>query len=132
MYALFNGLDEEERKKIEPGDIFFYYEVQYYTNLGGFVASKSEKIYCDDSKNSEKYFNGGLCTDAGNDRNFFIGWNMRSDKGRMVGTGAYIVKLNSYVKLGSAGKEAKQESTSVWGIKRSPKPVTDYLKASSN
>jgi hypothetical protein len=131
MYALFNGLDEEERKKVDPADVFFFYEVQYYTNLGGFVASKKQKIYCDDSKNSEKYFNGGLCTDAGNDRNFFIGWNMRSDKGRMVGTGAYIVKLNSYVRLGSAGKEAKQESTSVWGIKRSPKPVTDYLKASA-
>ena len=129
MYALFNGLDEEERKKVDPADVFFFYEVQYYTNLGGFVASKKQKIYCDDSKNSEKYFNGGLCTDAGNDRNFFIGWNMRSDKGRMVGTGAYIVKLNSYVRLGSAGKEAKQETTSVWGIKRSPKPVTDYLKA---
>ena len=132
MYALYNGLSDEERKKVDPADVFFYYEVQYYTNLGGFVASQKQKIYCDDSKNSEKYFNGGLCTEAGNDRNFFIGWNMRSDNGRMVGTGAYIVKLNSYVKLGSAGKEAKQESTSVWGIKRSPKPVTDYLKASAN
>ena len=140
MYALYNNLPEEDRKNVQPQDIYFYYEVQYYTNLGGFVASKSQKIYCDDSKNTEKdaegkqiqYFNGGLCTDAGNDRNFFIGWNMRSDKGRMVGTGAYIVKLNSFVKLGSAGKDAKQESTSVWGIKRSPKPVTDYLKAAGN
>ena len=140
MYALYNGLSDEDKANVQPQDIFFYYEVQYYTNLGGFVASKSQKIYCDDSKNTEKdaegnviqYFNGGLCTDAGNDRNFFIGWNMRSDKGRVVGTGAYIVKLNSYVRLGSAGKDAKQERTSVWGIKRSPKPVTDYLKASAN
>ena len=137
MYALYNGLSDEDKANVKPEDIFFYYEVQYYTNLGNFVASKKQKIYCDDKKNTEKdpvtgqqiqYFDGGLCIDAGNDRNYYIGWNMRSDKGRVVGTGAYIVKLNSYVKLGDAGKDAKQESTSVWGVKRSPKPNTDYLK----
>ena len=137
MYALYNGLTDEEREAVKPEDMFFYYEVQYYTNLGNYVASKKQKIYCDDKKNTEKdidgsviqYFNGGTCIDAGNDRNYFVGWNMRSDKGRVVGTGAYVVKLKSYVKLGSAGKKAKQESTSVWGIKRSPKPVTDYKNA---
>jgi len=138
MYALFNGLPDSVRTSLKAEDIFFYYEVKYFTNLGNFVAGKTKKIYCDDSKNTEvdpvtktkiQYFNGGLCTESGNDRNFFIGWNMRSDKGRVVGTGAYIVKLNSYVKLGSAGKDAKQESTSVWGIKRSPKAVMDYAKA---
>ena len=137
MYALYNGLSDEERAKVTPQDIFFYYEVQYFTNLGNFVASKKQKIYCDDKKNTEvdpvtgqqiQYFNGGTCIDAGMDRNFFIGWNMRADNGREVGTGAYIVKLKSYVKLGSSGKEAKQESTSVWGVRRSPKPNTDYLK----
>ena len=138
MYALYNGLTPEERASILPQDVFFYFEVQYYTNLGNFVASKTAKIYCDDSKNTEvnpetgeriQYFGGGLCTDAGNDRNFYIGWNMRSDNGRQVGTGAYIVKLKSYVRLGSAGKRAKQESTSVWGVRRSPKPDTGYMKA---
>ena len=137
MYALYNGLPDSIRGDVKVEDIYFYYEVQYYTNLGNFVASKSQKIYCDDKMNTDKdpltnetiqYFNGGTCIEAGNDRNYFIGWNMRSDKGRVVGTGAYIVKLNSYVKLGDAGKDAKQESTSVWGIKRSPKPVMDYLK----
>ena len=138
MYALYNGLTPEQRSTIAPQDIFFYYEVQYFTNLGNFVASKSSKIFCDDSKNTEinpetgeriQYFGGGLCTDAGNDRNFYIGWNLRSDKGRQVGTGAYIVKLKSYVKLGSAGKQAKQESTSVWGVRRSPKPDMGYMKS---
>ena len=141
MYALYNGLTDAERREIQPQDIYFYYEVQYYTNLGNFVASKKQKIYCDDKKNTEidpvtgqqiQYFNGGTCIDAGMDRNFFIGWNMRSENGRQVGTGAYIVKLKSFVKLGSAGKEAKQESTSVWGVKRSPKPETGYLKAAAD
>jgi hypothetical protein len=137
MYALYNGLSDAERAAVAPQDIYFYYEVEYFTNLGNFVASKKQKIYCDDKKNTEidpvtgkqiQYFNGGTCIDAGMDRNFFIGWNMRADNGREVGTGAYIVKLKSYVKLGSSGKEAKQESTSVWGVRRSPKPNTDYLK----
>ncbi len=138
MYALYNGLTPEERASIAPQDVFFYFEVQYFTNLGNFVASKTAKIFCDDAKNIEvnpetgeriQYFNGGLCTDAGNDRNFYIGWNMRSDNGRQVGTGAYIVKLKSYVRLGSAGKRAKQESTSIWGVRRSPKPDTGYMKS---
>jgi hypothetical protein len=51
---------------------------------------------------------------------------MRSDKGRVVGTGAYIMKLKSYVRLGDAGKDAKQESTSVYGVKRSPKEYTGW------
>ena len=140
MYAIFNGLTAEEKAEIMQGnleDVFFYYEVQYYTNLGGFVTRKSQKIYCNDDlniqKNGQSFFGGAgtSCIDGGMDRNYFIGWNMRSENGRMAGTGAYIVKLNSYVKMGSAGKKAKQESTSIWGVKRSPKPDRGYMKATS-
>jgi hypothetical protein len=35
-----------------------------------------------------------------------------------VGTGAYITKYSSYVKLGDKGKKAKKELTEVWGVKR--------------
>lgn len=125
MYALINAMEEPLD---DVSDVYFYYNVEYFTNLGSYVASKSGKIYCDDSKNDVQYFDGGKCTDAGMDRNYYIGWNMRSDEGRVVGTGAYIVKLESYVKLGDAGKRAKQEETSIWGVKRSPKPVEDYKK----
>ena len=137
MYALFNGLTDEERSELMANkmqNVFFYYEVEYFTNLGSFVTRKSQKIYCDDNVNLEKYgqaYFGGAgttCIDAGMDRNYYIGWNMRSDNGRMVGTGAYIVKLKSYVKMGSAGKKAKQESTSIWGVKRSPKPDKQWKK----
>ncbi|MBR2272738.1 MAG: fibro-slime domain-containing protein [Fibrobacter sp.] len=140
MYAIFNGLTAEEKAEIMQGnleDVFFYYEVQYYTNLGGFVTRKSQKIYCSDDlniqKNGQSFFGGAgtSCIDGGMDRNYFIGWNMRSENGRMAGTGAYIVKLNSYVKMGPAGKKAKQESTSIWGVKRSPKPDRGYMKATS-
>ena len=137
MYALFNGLTDEERSELMANNmqnVYFSYEVEYFTNLGNFVTRKSQKIYCDDNVNLEKYgqaYFGGAgttCIDAGMDRNFYIGWNMRSDNGRMVGTGAYIVKLKSFVKMGSAGKKAKQESTSIWGVRRSPKPDKQYMK----
>ena len=137
MYALFNGLTDEERTELMANNmqnVYFSYEVEYFTNLGNFVTRKSQKIFCDDNVNLERYgqaYFGGAgttCIDAGMDRNFYIGWNMRSDNGRMVGTGAYIVKLKSFVKMGSAGKKAKQESTSIWGVRRSPKPDKQYMK----
>ncbi len=130
MYALYNGLSAEDKANVDINDMFFYYEVQYFTNLGSYVAGKSQRIYCNDAKNkelyNEEYFGGSTCIEAGGDRNFYIGWNMRSDKGRVVGTGAYIMKLKSYVRLGDAGKDAKQESTSVYGVKRSPKEYTGW------
>jgi fibro-slime domain-containing protein len=130
MYALYNGLSAEEKASIDINEMYFFYEVQYFTNLGSYVASKSQRIYCNDAKNkelyNEEYFGGASCIDAGGDRNFYIGWNMRSDKGRVVGTGAYIMKLKSYVRLGDVGKDAKQETTSVYGVKRSPKEYTGW------
>lgn len=127
MFSLYNGLSGAEQSAIDPSEVYFYYKVEYYTNLGAYVAGQSGKIYCDDAKNKVPYFNGGKCTDAGNGRNFYIGWNMRSDNGRQVGTGAYIAKIDSYVKLGKHGKEAKQNETSVWGVRKSATPNTDYL-----
>jgi hypothetical protein len=43
---------------------------------------------------------------------------MLSDKHRLVGTGAYITKYSSFVKLADKGKKAKKELTEVWGVKR--------------
>ena len=45
---------------------------------------------------------------------------MLSDKKRLVGTGAYIAKLSSFVKLAQLGKvkSSKAEETDMWGAKR--------------
>ena len=128
MLRAYNALPDSIRKGIDPKDIYVQYEIQYFTNLGNYVAGTKGKIYCDDTKNDVKYFNGGLCTET-NDMHFFFGWNMRSDKGRTVGTGAYIMKFNSFIKLGSAGKDYKIDETSVYGVKRSNKPYVGYLNA---
>ena len=103
-------------------DVYFQYETQYYTNLGNYVAGDKQKIYCLDKVNKEKYnkeyYGGKDCrTTQGN---FYIAWNMLSDKKRLVGTGAYIAKLSSFVKLGEKGKAkgSKAEETDMWGAKR--------------
>ena len=102
-----------------PHDIYFFYEVDYYTNLGSFVAHQSGKIFCDDAFFSADPTQEGAVGDCvKNPRNFFVAWNMLSDKHRLVGTGAYITKYSSYVKLGSVGTKGKKEKTEVWGVKR--------------
>ena len=101
-----------------PHDIYFFYEVDYFTNLGAFVAHQDGKIYCDDpffSADPSQNIPGDCVK---NPRNFFVAWNMLSDKHRLVGTGAYITKYSSFVKVGDKGTKAKKEVTEVWGVKR--------------
>ena len=111
---------DDDYARVDKNEIYFYYEVDYYTNLGGFVARQSDKIKCTDpffSPDPEHTLAGqGDCVKY--PRNFFIAWNMLSKKHRLVGTGAYIAKYTSYVKLGDKGKKAKKELTEVWGVKR--------------
>lgn len=103
-------------------EVYFQYDVKFYTNLGNYVAGKSNKIYCLDEINKQKfgkeYFGGKDCRST--QGNFYISWNMLSDKKRLVGTGAYIAKLSSFVKLAQLGKvkSSKAEETDMWGAKR--------------
>ncbi|SHK92697.1 hypothetical protein SAMN05720468_109109, partial [Fibrobacter sp. UWEL] len=122
MFALVNSeerfYDYFSKNKNELHKIYFFFNVEYYTNLGGYVAGQSGKIFCDD----ETVFGvGKSCLDAG--RNFYIAWNMRSEKGREVATGAYITKLQSYIKLGKFGKKNSLDKTNVWGVRRDATPT---------
>lgn len=91
-------------------DVKLHYELNIFTNLGTFVAKRSETISCADS------LFGGDCR---NNRGYvYVGWNMVTDKGRVAGTGAYIAKLNTYVKLPIRGKTAKHNVTETWGVRR--------------
>ena len=111
---------DEQFVNVPKSEVFFYYEVDYFTNLGSFVARQSGKIACDDpffSTDPENTPPGhGDCVKT--PRNFYVAWNMIADNHRMVGTGAYITKYTSYVKVGEYGKKAKKEKTEVWGVKR--------------
>ena len=111
---------EEINTQIEKSEVYFYYEVDYFTNLGAFVARQSGKISCTDPffSTDPEHTPEGMGDCVKNPRNFFVAWNMVADNHRVVGTGAYITKYASFVKLGDLGKRAKKELTEVWGVKR--------------
>ena len=99
--------------KISLSDVKLRYELDIFTNLGTFVAHKSQTIACSDS------LFGGDCR---NNRGYiYVGWNMVTDKGRKAGTGAYIAKLSTYVQVPIKGKTGKHNVTQTWGVRRSSK-----------
>ena len=115
-------------------DVFFNYELQFFTNIGSHVLTKTGRIYCDDKKNHEEngryYFDGKNCVDK--PKNFYIVWNMKSDKQRLVGSGAYIAKLKSYVMLSTFGKKNKNDKTQMWGVRHNTKVIGNLNVEKSN
>jgi hypothetical protein len=105
--------------------VFFNYELQFFTNLGSHVVTKKGRIYCDDAMNKKEngkyYFEGKNCVDK--PKNFFIVWNMKSDKDRLVGSGAYVAKLKTYVQLANFGKKNKNDKTEMWGVRHNTKVI---------
>ncbi|MFA6835759.1 MAG: fibro-slime domain-containing protein [Fibrobacteraceae bacterium] len=104
-------------KQLNLADIQLVYEQNIFTNLGSFVASKKSYVACNDS------IFGGDCTEK---RGYvYLAWNLVADNGRFVGTGAYISKLYTYMRIPKvsktqaiAGKQAKHNVTQVWGVRR--------------
>lgn len=99
--------------KISLADVKLRYELDIFTNLGTFVAHKSQTIACSDS------LFGGDC--RANRGYIYVGWNMVTDKGRKAGTGAYIAKLSTHVQVPIKGKTGKHNVTQTWGVRRSSK-----------
>ena len=119
MKSLMNSSVLFAKAKEHPEQVYFQYEIDIFTNLGGFVTHKSQKIYCNDPIFDPDH-EGKNCFDS--NKNFYIAWYGTSDKNRMVGSGAYIVKWSSYVYLTDTFKKKnKMEGTEVWGIRRPPK-----------
>ncbi len=83
------------------------YELNVYTNLGGYVGGARETILCDD-----EYFFDGNCLE--NPEKIYVRWNMRADNGRKVGVGAYLAKFK--VKVFGAQSDFKIERIYRWGI----------------
>ncbi len=97
---------------LKPEDVVLKYEVDYFTNLGAFVANESGEIRCTD----EKIFGTGesCITNPGY---IYVGWNGISNDGRLVSSGAYISKMTSVLVAGKK-KDAKQDQTNVFGMRR--------------
>ena len=94
---------------IGPDSLYVKYETSFFTNLGAYINSASGKILCTD-----KIFDGDCTQNPGN---IYLGWNMRSTSGRLVGAGAYIARLK--VKIGAVGGDSqKKEVVRTWGVRR--------------
>ena len=114
--------------------VYLNYEIQLFSNLGNHVLTQSGRIYCDDNENYKKYnkhyFGGSNCVDK--PRNFFILWNMKGDKGRLVGSGAYISKLKSSVKLEGVGTKNKFDKTEMWGVRHNTSVLGNAITVKTN
>jgi hypothetical protein len=128
MGALIESRDEYVNS--DKKNVFFDYELSFFTNLGSHVATQKGRIYCDDEKNyseNGKYYFGGPGHDCVNNRrNFYILWNMKSDKNRLVGSGAYITKLKTYVQLDNHGKKSKFDKSEMWGVRHNAKTIGSF------
>ena len=102
------GLTASDTVSIDS--IRIVWNVSYFSTLGQFVNKAKGSIACSDPV----IFNGDCRT---NPAKVFLAWNGRSDKGRLVGTGAYISKLDWKV---MAGRKAvgKRDDTFTMGVRR--------------
>ncbi|NLB64722.1 MAG: fibro-slime domain-containing protein [Fibrobacter sp.] len=104
-----SNLYELYGEDLDPDDMVVEYETYYYTNLGAYVNNNKTKIKCTD-----KIFDGHCGNTSGY---MFLGWNMRSADGRLVGTGPYVVKLNMRIKIKDVVVE-RIKNVQSWGIRR--------------
>ena len=109
----------DKYEKVPVSDIYLDFEMNLFSNLGAHVLTEHKRIYCDDQKNAAEhgrfYFEGKNCVDVR--RNFFVVWNDKNEKARFVGTGAFISKISTFVKLGNVDKKNKHEKSEMWGVR---------------
>lgn len=104
-------------KSIVAGDaVELHYRTIYYSQYGEFVGENSNSIKCSDKG---VYGEEGCLKNKGR---IFLAWNMRSKKGRLVGTGVYIERLE--IKVIVNGKTTMhQTSDKLLGVRRKGGPL---------
>ena len=65
------------------------YKTIYFSSLGQFVNNDEGRIACND----DIFKTDGAENCLGNDGHLFLAWNSRDKKGRLIGTGVYIARL---------------------------------------
>lgn len=88
------------------------WDVYYYTNIGQYVVRHKGSIACSDD------LYGGDCTR--NPGKVFLAWNCLSEEGRVVGSGAYIARVEWGVYVGHE-KIGKKMATYVMGVRHGRK-----------
>jgi hypothetical protein len=93
------------------------WEAYYFSHLGNFVNKADGIIACNDKAVFYNAANPEQSNCYDNPGNLFFEWNARSEKGRMVGTGAYITKMKVKIMNGSE-KAGSSDNTYTIGIRR--------------
>jgi fibro-slime domain-containing protein len=84
------NLEDKYGIKIDPSEIVFTFNSFYHTNLGGYVV-KSGKL---EIKCSDPIFQIDGESNCLSQNGIYLGWNLKDDKNRWVGTGAYVQVYN--------------------------------------
>ena len=106
-------LSSDESRDVVLSKVMIKWTVEYFSTLGQFVNSNSGVVACND-----KSIFGTDCVE--NPGNVFLMWDARSNKGRFVGTGAYIAKLKFKI-FSDKDLVGKSEDTFTLGIRRHSK-----------
>jgi fibro-slime domain-containing protein len=101
--------------KADPKNVVLHYETSYHTNLGGFVAGAKDTISCANTA----VFGPRGCASESNGY-VFVGWNMLSAQKRLVGSGAYVARIRTWVTIPVYGRidEATNNVDEIWGVMR--------------
>ena len=100
-----------EKTVISGDDVELYYHTRYFSHLGEFVGDYSSSIKCSDR---DLYGEEGCLKNKGR---IFLAWNMRSNNGRLVGTGVYIERLEIKV-IVNGKKNIHQVRDKLMGVRR--------------
>ncbi|MCK9182122.1 MAG: hypothetical protein M0P13_04475, partial [Fibrobacteraceae bacterium] len=98
---------------INPADILVNFSVSYFDNLGQYVTDTTFNIPC----NSAAFGENKNCLTT--DKKVFVNWNYKDHKGRLVGTGVYIVQFKLVVRYKQ--KKVEEEMRDKWGVRRKTK-----------
>lgn len=110
----YNNLDDYRngnKSLVAEDAVEFYYRSRYYSQFGEYVGGDKKVIKCSDES---IYGEGGCLKNKGR---IFLAWNMRSDKGRLVGTGVYIARLELKVTV-NGETTLHQTRDKLWGVRR--------------
>ena len=97
------------------------YKTTYYSSLGHYINKDEGRIACND----EIFKTEGATNCLGNEGHLFLAWNMRSKKGRLVGTGVYIARLE--IRLIVNGKKiTKRTQDFILGFRHPNLTIDDF------
>ena len=96
------------------------YKTIYYSSLGHFINNDEGRIACSD----DIFKTDGAENCVGNNGHLYLAWNARSKKGRFVGTGVYIARLE--IRLMVNGKKiTKRTQDFLWGLRHGDIAIID-------